>query len=122
MQNITVLDTTGKILYRVTAQETAQAEYEKLGLSVIQGTVPLEFTHVINGEYIKEEPVQTTEYKKLVIRHERNRKLIASDWTQMPDVPLSVEKKTEWAVYRQALRDFPETCDPDNPVWPIPPV
>lgn len=28
-----------------------------------------------------------------------------SDWTQLPDVPLSAEKKAEWATYRQALRD-----------------
>ena len=30
-----------------------------------------------------------------------------SDWTQMTDSPLSDEKKAEWAVYRQALRDLP---------------
>ena len=36
----------------------------------------------------------------------RNNKLIASDWTQMPDSPLSAEKKAEWATYRQALRDL----------------
>ena len=29
----------------------------------------------------------------------RNNKLIASDWTQMPDSPLSAEKKAEWATY-----------------------
>ena len=37
----------------------------------------------------------------------RNNKLFASDWTQMPDSPLTAEKKTEWATYRQALRDVP---------------
>ena len=37
----------------------------------------------------------------------RNNKLFASDWTQMPDRPLTAEKKTEWATYRQALRDVP---------------
>jgi hypothetical protein len=50
-----------------------------------------------------------------------HRLLTASDWTQMPDVPLSEGQKQQWVVYRQALRDFPEVCDPDNPVWPIPP-
>ena len=38
----------------------------------------------------------------------RNNKLIASDWTQLPDSPLSAEKKAEWAAYRQALRDLPQ--------------
>jgi hypothetical protein len=35
-----------------------------------------------------------------------------SDWTQMPDSPLSDSKKQEWATYRQALRDFPATWTP----------
>jgi len=37
----------------------------------------------------------------------RNRKLKDSDWTQMSDSPLSNSKKTEWATYRQKLRDIP---------------
>ena len=41
----------------------------------------------------------------------RNNKLIASDWTQLPDSPLSAEKKAEWAAYRQALRDLPINAD-----------
>lgn len=57
----------------------------------------------------------------VALRAERARLLAACDWTQMPDVPLSVAQKQAWAAYRQALRDFPETCGPDNPVWPEPP-
>jgi|TARA_R100000479_G_scaffold176142_2_gene129271 hypothetical protein len=41
------------------------------------------------------------------VRSLRNKKLKASDWTQSPDSPLSETKKTEWATYRQALRDVP---------------
>jgi len=37
----------------------------------------------------------------------RNRKLKDSDWTQMPDCQLTDSKKTEWATYRQELRDIP---------------
>ena len=44
-------------------------------------------------------------YKKRQIR------LKASDWTQLPDSPLSEAKKAEWATYRQALRDVPELWD-----------
>jgi len=40
---------------------------------------------------------------------ERDKQLAASDWTQVPDSPLSDEKKEAWRVYRQALRDFPNT-------------
>jgi hypothetical protein len=38
--------------------------------------------------------------------------LAQSDWTQMPDSPLTDAKKTEWATYRQALRDFPSSWTP----------
>lgn len=46
--------------------------------------------------------------------------LASSDWTQMPDVELST--KTQWAAYRQELRDI--TSQPGYPfniVWPTPP-
>jgi len=52
----------------------------------------------------------------------RDQLLQKSDWTQSNDSPLTDAKKTEWATYRQALRDLPaNTNDPSNPVWPIQP-
>lgn len=56
------------------------------------------------------------------LRTERNQFLAACDWTQIPDAPLSQEKKSEWAQYRQALRDLPDTIsDPTQVVWPVSP-
>lgn len=55
------------------------------------------------------------------IRDERSRLLASCDWTQVTDSPLTPEQKQAWADYRQALRDFPSTCDPNNPVWPVRP-
>jgi hypothetical protein len=46
------------------------------------------------------------------MRIARNDLLAASDWTQMSDSPLTDAKKTEWATYRQALRDFPASWTP----------
>ena len=57
----------------------------------------------------------------------RNQKLIASDWTQLVDVPLTTEKKQEWDNYRQVLRDFVATLSDDQILaiesigWPDPP-
>ena len=48
------------------------------------------------------------------LRDKRNDKLIASDWTQMSDSPLSESKKQEWATYRQQLRDLPISYTDDN--------
>ena len=46
-------------------------------------------------------------YAWQVLTEKRNAKIIASDWTQLPDSPLSDSKKSEWATYRQTLRDIP---------------
>ena len=46
----------------------------------------------------------------------RDALLAESDWTQMPDSPLTDSKKAEWATYRQQLRDFPETWSPADTV------
>lgn len=60
--------------------------------------------------------------QKDFLRSERNELLKLSDWTQVPDSPLTDAKKTEWATYRQALRDLPSTTtDFANPVWPSQP-
>tara|TARA_X000001382_G_scaffold129200_1_gene120616 strand:+ start:127 stop:576 length:450 start_codon:yes stop_codon:yes gene_type:complete len=40
-------------------------------------------------------------------RTDRNRLLTESDWTQLGDITLSSDKKTEWTNYRTALRNLP---------------
>ena len=56
------------------------------------------------------------------IRRERDSLLFKSDWTQMPDNPLSDSKKAEWSAYRQALRDVPATIVIDLEIeFPDPP-
>lgn len=55
------------------------------------------------------------------VRDERNAKLAACDWTQLGDAPLTDAQKTEWADYRQALRDITTQADPFNITWPTAP-
>lgn len=62
---------------------------------------------------------RTAETEWPVVRAERTRRLEASDWTQLPDVPIPT--KEAWAVYRQALRDVTDQPDPFNIVWPTAP-
>ena len=57
-------------------------------------------------------------------RMTRNQLLMESDWTQMPDSPLTDEAKTSWASYRSSLRSLPEhenwpTLDDSD--WPSAP-
>ena len=48
------------------------------------------------------------------ILQKRNNKLLACDWTQLPDSPLSASKKAEWATYRQELRDMMADASPEE--------
>jgi hypothetical protein len=45
------------------------------------------------------------------MRKHRNRLLTESDWAMATDAPTD---KEAWAVYRQALRDFPATWEPNE--------
>lgn len=57
------------------------------------------------------------------MRTQRDRLLAASDFTQVPDSPLTAAKREEWRLYRQALRDLPETTpDPAAAAWPNAPA
>jgi hypothetical protein len=42
-----------------------------------------------------------------LLRTQRSQFLAYSDWTQVPDSPLSSEQRSEWQMYRQQLRDLP---------------
>lgn len=57
------------------------------------------------------------------IRAARNNKLLMSDFSQLPDVPMTDEQKTAWVVYRQQLRDYMDlVVDPFNPpAFPVQP-
>ena len=58
-----------------------------------------------------------------IMRNQRDRLLADSDWTQLPNCPLSDAKKAEWATYRQQLRDFPSTWTPGPTAdFPDPPA
>ena len=93
---------TGEIEYST----TTIAEIDEVGLSDGQGIIEGSFQpneyKVIDGEaVIRNDNVLE------ILRLKRDALLKESDWTLMPDSPLSDAKKTEWATYRQALRDLP---------------
>ena len=54
-----------------------------------------------------------------LLRVERNKLLVESDWTQAVDSPLNEQKKNEWSVYRQKLRDITQSTKNINDAkWP----
>mgnify|MGYP002624273457 FL=1 len=54
------------------------------------------------------------------VRHHRDLKLAASDYTQLADITDSMlpGTKSEWATYRQKLRDITDNIDLSNIDWP----
>lgn len=60
------------------------------------------------------------------IREKRLIMLKESDWTQLPDSPLTDAQKAEWQTYRQALRDVPinnsSVTSLEEVVWPTEPA
>ncbi|MBL4699875.1 MAG: phage tail assembly chaperone [Phycisphaeraceae bacterium] len=53
------------------------------------------------------------------IRAKRDFLLSKTDFSQLPDNQLTPAKVSEWEVYRQALRDLPQTFpDVETIIWP----
>lgn len=56
------------------------------------------------------------------VRFQRNEKLTACDWTQLPDVNITVSCLTAFQAYRQDLRNITLQSDPFNIIWPEAPT
>jgi hypothetical protein len=65
-----------------------------------------------------DELAMAIERKWAQIRSDRRTYLKESDYTQMPDVPLTSEMRAKWLEYRQQLRDITKQSDPFSLVWP----
>jgi hypothetical protein len=63
-----------------------------------------------------EEIAQDDTQRAKEIRADRDQRLAACDWTQLPDASVD---KVAWSTYRQALRDIPSSPGfPWEVVWP----
>jgi hypothetical protein len=57
------------------------------------------------------------------IIEKRDGLLYASDWTQIPNNPLTPTQQQAWAIYRQELRDVTKQADyPWSVTWPTAPA
>lgn len=88
--------------------------------------VPVEFpTHSFkyaNFDYSTKTWVEDIKRIESEVKAKRNTLLSASDWTQLPNGPLTSEKQQAWATYRQALRDITNQPGyPTNVEWPTAP-
>lgn len=111
------------IYYKATGEPiyvtSGDVDYDDLPLD--EETDAVEGVHALDGSVkvldgvVSNDKAAIAALKVEAIRSERNALLLASDWTQLNDAPLTIEQVRQWAVYRQSLRDLPEQADP---VWP----
>jgi hypothetical protein len=119
--DLTYLSSIG--IFPVTPQDVPSVDYKH----IVEGKLP----ECIDGNWVEsykitpktEEQINSDfEIYKQQTRYSRNIFLEMSDWTQFNDSPLTEEKKNEWKIYRQQLRDMPEQSGfPWEVVWPTQP-
>lgn len=128
MQQYTLYHTdTGRIesVLRLTNVSKQKMLDNNPGIAFLDGSVPDVNKYQVNVSVtphtVEVKPAVTIDIPQYV-RIERTKLLKLCDWTQTVDSPLSSSKKAEWATYRQALRDLPDSADNwvtiDNIVWP----
>ncbi len=75
----------------------------------------------LNKQSIPEEIISEAKLQQKwnYIKAKREDLLSATDYTQVNDTPLSEDDKEKFKMYRQALRDLPQSFEnPEDVVWP----
>lgn len=79
--------------------------------------------NIYNWPYVDDQTpggrhAETAEELIAVMRDLRDVLLKECDWTIVPDSPLTEERKQEWILWRQWMRDLPNYCSPqDGDKW-----
>ncbi len=110
MKDYVVYDESGLIVRTGTCQDRDFQAQARDGQFVIEGHADDLTQMVVDGK-VTDKPEPSDEEKTVAlmaeIREIRSYGLSSSDWTQLPDSPLTAEQKSEWQMYRQKLRDLP---------------
>jgi hypothetical protein len=99
---------------RIPTENRVELTYEQWQEAIVTRCKYVNGVHMLNPFTSDEQ----SERDLITIRLKRNNLLSESDWTQFNDSPLSAEKKSEWATYRQALRDITNTTPYTLPIKP----
>jgi hypothetical protein len=96
--------------------------------SILEGAANDETQYVVDGVIVDKPdptPAEQTAVAMFELRQQRDLMLSSTDWTQVPDSPLTAEQRSEWQMYRQRLRDLPSdyshVTSLEDVVWPDPP-
>lgn len=77
------------------------------GEFVIDGVADDATKRIIDGAIV-DKPIQVTYISIDEIRFQRDILIAKTDWTQLPDAPLTTAQKAKYKSYRTALRDLPQ--------------
>jgi hypothetical protein len=114
MIDFIIYDDDGNILRTGKCPESILYTQINEGEHIMQGVASDDKHIIIDGE-IADKPVDNS-VDMIKVRQERNRMLSQTDWTQMPDSPLSDTEKERYKRYRQELRDLPSKYDTINSI------
>lgn len=127
--NISIyIKSTGQIISNrniLSADDIAHLDSETYGY--VEGTYTPLLTKWNGSSVVDYTPPYIANTNAAAVRRKRNILLEESDWTQVPDSPLSDSKKAEWATYRQQLRDMMSSYTDnaentvENTTFPTPP-
>jgi hypothetical protein len=134
MKNFIVFDLNGQILRTGLCLDV---DFHLQGENVIEGIAD-DATQYIENDQIVDMPPKpdgaayfdyTTKQwvldyptQETIVKQKRDALLYESDWTQIPNNPLTLEQQEAWAIYRQELRDVTSQSGyPFNVIWPTPP-
>lgn len=126
MKNFVVADQNGLIVRVGICPDFMMDIQAQDGESVMEGIARPGIDRIVDGQIVSGDD---TEQKKVEaqaeMRKRRNKLLFKSDITQLSDSQITDAKKTEWSLYRQALRDLPESYSDimsvEEVTWPEPP-
>ena len=134
MKNYIVYLPSGEIIKTGQSQDSV---FNMQGEYVIEGVADDNLQYVSNGKIVDMPPrpdgeayfnYETKKWdldylgQKELVSSKKNDLLYKSDWTQIPNNPLTQEQQQAWTVYRQQLRDVTSQSGyPFNVVWPIQP-
>jgi len=114
----------GYAVFKYTEQPApVQFEHTNDGPIVFDATKDAYTNTWVNTPFTPQEMEAAKQNALRNLRRQRDDKLFACDWTQLPDVTLTPEQVAAWRVYRQQLRDYMgSVTDPFHPpAWPLPP-